>query len=288
METESSKRYLLVHRFAWFIVAVELVWLMLVVILRLWGLEDKGEMIRSAMVLKPFYFTRAPWTLFTYPFISSDIFNVFQNALMVYFFGTIFVDYINRQHFVTLYLTSFLFAGLGCSLLASFVPFFARYPGLEFYGQQVPAYAILGAITVFAPDDYRAFFIIRTRMKYICLFFTTFLLLGMLGNVDDMALYMGKLLGLLWGFLYIKGLVYLHGKGKATITADYEEEESHAVVKLETTFDKLLEKVARKGYHALTKEEKVQLLEASREEGERLSAPNDEKEEGDTGGEGTA
>ena len=288
METESSKHYPLVHRFAWFIVAVELVWLMLVVILRLWGLEDKSEIIRLAMVLKPFYFTKVPWALFTYPFVASyDIFNVFQNALMVYFFGTISIDYINRQHFVTLYLTSFLFAGLGCSLLASFVPFFARYPELELYGQQVPAYAILGAITTFAPDDYRAFFIIRTRMKYICLFFTTFLLLAMLGDVADMALYMGKLLGLLWGFLYIKGLVYLHGKGKATIATDYGEDESHTVMKLETTFDKLLEKVARKGYHALTKAEKVQLLEASREEEVRLSTPDDEKK-GDTGGEGTA
>lgn len=227
---------------------------------------------------------RKPWTLITYMFLHEKFLHILFNLLWLFWFGRIFLEYIDQKRLLGIY----LLGGLAGALL--YIVSFNVFPVFEparrlsvALGASAAVYAIVIAIAVYVPNHTVYVFLIGpVRIKYIAMVVVLFDILSIpsINSGGHIAHLGGGMFGLLFALRYRKGqdltrsfLRFMEGAGKLfrprprirvthkRAESDYDYRERK--VSEQKEIDRILDKIAKGGYESLTKEEKETLFRMS-------------------------
>lgn len=225
-----------------------------------------------------------PWSIITYMFVHKDIWHILFNMLWLYWFGRIFLEYLDQRKLVAVYLLGGITGALVYMLSFNIFPAFEGVvPESVAIGASASVMAIVVAIAAYVPDyTIQLFLFGRIKIKYMVL------AIFVLTSVMDFSVNSGGKLahigGALFGYLYTLNLrkgVDL-GKGinkvidffatlfkprkklkvthkKAANEYDYNKAKADHQAKINS----ILDKISKGGYDSLTNEEKDALFKES-------------------------
>ena len=225
-----------------------------------------------------------PWTLFSYMFLHMNFLHILFNLLWLYWFGTIFLKFLNQKQLVTVYLLGGLLGAAFYIAAYNLFPVFADVKALSNNrGASASIMAIVVATAVIAPY-YEVYipFLNRVKIKYIALVFIGLDLLQI--PMENAGGHIAHLGGMVLGFWYVKR--YKEGKDigrsfdrfmdflfslfkkpkkmKVTHKRPMTDMEYNAQkADRQARIDVILEKVKKSGYDSLSKEEKDLLFNMS-------------------------
>jgi membrane associated rhomboid family serine protease len=226
-----------------------------------------------------------PWTLITYMFTHKELLHILVNLLWLYWFGKIFLEYLDQKKLVAVYLLGGISGAFTYVLSYNIFPAFQGIVGesIPLLGASASVMAIVVAIAAYVPDYTVYLFLLgKVKIKYIALGIFIFT------SVMDFSVNSGGKLahigGAILGYFYILSYRQGHDLGKginkvidSIITLfkpakklkvtykrtadDYE----YNKVKLEhqKEINKILDKISKGGYDSLTKPEKEMLFRES-------------------------
>lgn len=226
-----------------------------------------------------------PWTIITYMFVQEGFWHLFFNMIWLYWFGTIFLQFIPGKKIYILYLFGGL-AGAFIFIIAFnvFPVFLSSIGSATAIGASAAVLAVTVATAILVPEyTVNLLFIGSVKIKYIAIF-TVILDLLMIrsGNAGGHFAHLG---GALAGLIYtvsIKNNVFnkigvpalfavlFKKKGSRHIRKVYSSErpltdEEYNKKKAESRkkMDEILDKISRSGYSSLSSHEKEFLFKSS-------------------------
>ncbi len=225
-----------------------------------------------------------PWTIISYMFVHKDIWHILFNMLWLYWFGKIFLEYLDQRKLVAVYILG------GISGAAVYILSFNVFPAFTgivadsvAIGASASVMAIVIAIAAYVPDyTIQLFLFGRIKIKYMALAIFVFT------SVMDFSVNSGGKLahigGALFGYLYTLNIRQGRdiGKGfnkvmdflatlfkprkklKVTHKKPANEYEYNKVrTQHQALINTILDKISKGGYDSLTKEEKETLFKES-------------------------
>ena len=220
---------------------------------------------------------RKPWTVLTYMFVHEGFFHILFNLLWLFWFGKIFLEYLDQKKLAGVY----ILGGLSGAFLYVFS--FNVFPGLDFIaaesiaiGASAAVIAIVIAISVYVPNYtvYLLFFG-PVKIKYIAILIFVFTsVLDFSTNTGGKIAHIG---GALFGFIYIhqyrkgtdisKGLSRILDrflsffKPKVKLKVEHKRpvndmEYNKMKSREQEEINRILDKISKAGYDSLTSEEK--------------------------------
>ena len=227
-------------------------------------------------------FIQQPWSLITYMFLHFDFLHILFNLLVLYWFGRIFMDYFNQVQLLGLYIIGGLAGGVFYILAYNLFPAFSNaIPFTYLLGASASVIAILIAAAIRDPNrGIHLVLIGKIPLKYLALFMVISYIIGISGsNAGGNLAHLG---GVVAGYVFVammrKGKDFASpvsgflnnfrprersGKKFRVIHRqpprdDYEYNRQKAADHKE--LNRILDKIAEKGYDTLTKEEKETLF----------------------------
>lgn len=213
------------------------------------------------------------WTPATYMFGHDGLFHILFNMLWLYWMGQIFIDFLNKRQ-----LTFAYFAG-GLTGAALFILFYNIFPAFSdllptsaLIGSSASVMAIVVATATLLPDySIRMLFFGNVRLKFLALIFILIDFISIAGsNPGGSIAHLG---GALLGFIFIKQLQNGNDWSKIFMRKQklkVVQKRRPTVVKNklpdQELIDTILDKISKSGYNSLTKDEKEQLFNASKQE----------------------
>jgi len=225
-----------------------------------------------------------PWTLITYMFTHKDIWHILFNMLWLYWFGKIFLEYLDQKKLVAVYLLGGLSGAVVYVLSFNIFPAFTGLVAESVaIGASASVMAVVIAVAAYVPDySVNLFLLGRVKIKYMAL------AIFILTSVMDFSVNSGGKLahigGALLGYLYALNLKRGRDIGKglnriidfiATIfkprkrmkvtykkpasNYDYNKRKTEH----QTRINAILDKISKGGYDSLTREEKDILFSES-------------------------
>ncbi|OFY57649.1 MAG: rhomboid family intramembrane serine protease, partial [Bacteroidetes bacterium RBG_19FT_COMBO_42_10] len=112
-----------------------------------------------------------PWTLITYMFTHKDIWHILFNMLWLYWFGRIFLEYLDQRKLVAVYLLGGISGAVIYILSFNIFPVFKGVVnGSIAIGASASVMAVVIAIAAYVPDyTVNLFLLGRIKIKYIAL-----------------------------------------------------------------------------------------------------------------------
>ncbi|QPH38766.1 rhomboid family intramembrane serine protease [Pedobacter endophyticus] len=226
----------------------------------------------------PASFTRLPerfYTIFTYMFFHDGIFHILFNMLGLYWFGSIFMNFLNNRQFHFVYLTGGIAGGLFAILALNIFPVFASsLIATTIIGASAAVMAIIFAAATLVPNyTIMLLFIGEVKIKWIAIiyFILDFIAIGSVNAGGSLAHIGGALLG----FVFIKSLQNGNDWSKIFVRKPklrVVKNEKPPVKKSEfkggvsqQEIDEILDKISTSGYDKLTASEKEKLFKASKD-----------------------
>ncbi len=225
-----------------------------------------------------------PWTLITYMFTHKDIWHILFNMLWLYWFGKIFLDYLDQRKLVAVYLLGGISGAIVYVLSFNIFPAFTGmlYDSVAI-GASASVMAVVISTAVYVPDYSITLFLLgRIKIKYVAL--AIFILTSFMDFSVNSGGKLAHIGGALFGFLYILNLRKGRdiGKGfnriidffatlfkprkkmkvsykKPVTDYDYNKIKSDRQSKINL----ILDKISKGGYDSLTREEKEFLFSES-------------------------
>lgn len=229
-------------------------------------------------------FLLRPWTLVTYMFLHKDLWHILFNMLWLYWFGKIFLEYLDQRKLVAVYLMGGISGAFVYILSFNIFPAFTNVVAESVaIGASASVMAIVIAIAAYTPDyTVQLFLFGRIKIKYMAL------AIFVLTSVMDFSVNSGGKLahigGALFGYLYIINLRQGRDIGKwinrlidSLVTVFKPRKNlkvTHKKVANEYEYNKnkkehqnqinsILDKISKGGYDSLTKDEKKTLFNES-------------------------
>jgi membrane associated rhomboid family serine protease len=230
-----------------------------------------------------------PWTLVSYMFLHTEFWHILFNMLWLYWFGRIFMEYLNSRQLLFTYLAGGLTGGLLFVFAYNVFPVF--HPSLEAsvaLGASASVMAIVTTISFFVPNyTIQLLFIGRIRILYLAVLLFIFDFIAIpTGNAGGHIAHIG---GAFFGYffsLWIRKTTYAYSTGvfislfkklaglirpkpkvssSNTYSARPKSDDTYNAEKNlhQQRIDSILEKISRGGYDSLTKEEKDLLFRSS-------------------------
>jgi membrane associated rhomboid family serine protease len=225
-----------------------------------------------------------PWTLITYMFTHKDIWHILFNMLWLYWFGRIFLEYLDQKKLTAVYLLGGLCGAVLYVLSFNIFPVFKEVVNESVaIGASASVMAIVIAIAAYVPDyTVNLFLLGRIKIKYIALaIFVLTTVMDFSVNSGGKLAHMG---GAAFGFLYTitlrsgrdigKGInriidffaTLFKPRKKLKVTykkpaSDYDYKKVKA--DRQERINAILDKISKGGYDSLTKEEKDILFSES-------------------------
>ncbi len=236
-------------------------------------------------------FIYRPWTIFTYFFLHEAPLHLLINMFVLYWFGSILLQFKGQGKLITLYSLGGVVGGLFYLLLFNTLPFFSEQVALsQMLGASGGVFAVVvGAATLVPNYRVNLFLLGEVRLKFIALVYVLFSLADTTGaNAGGNIAHIG---GALAGFIYVLSLRNHNGdisdifsgvrgwwnslftkpsKIKVTHKAEfqtkyrYNNKPNVGVDVDQAVIDSILDKISANGYESLTKEEKEKLFNASK------------------------
>lgn len=229
-------------------------------------------------------FLMRPWTLITYMFTHKDILHILFNMLWLYWFGRIFLEYLDQKKLVAVYLLGGICGAVVYISSFNVFPVFSQVVNESVaIGASASVMAVVVAIAVYVPEYSITLFLIgRVKIKWVAL--AIFLMTSVMDfsvNSGGKLAHMG---GALLGYLYIVSLKRGRDPGKGinkildfivTIfkprkklkvsykkpRTDYDFNKAKA--EHQEKINRILDKISKGGYDSLTREEKDLLFSES-------------------------
>jgi membrane associated rhomboid family serine protease len=225
-----------------------------------------------------------PWTLVTYMFTHKDVWHILFNMLWLYWFGKIFLEYLDERKLVALYLMGGITGALVYILAFNIFPAFSgMVSGSEAIGASASVMAIVIGIAAYVPDyTVQLLLLGRIKIKYMAL--AIFLLTSIMDFSVNSGGKLAHIGGAFFGYMYMINLRRGHDMGKgfnkiidffATIFKPRKKLKiTHKKVSNEYEYNKIkadhqkninsiLDKISKGGYDSLTREEKETLFKES-------------------------
>ncbi len=228
---------------------------------------------------------RRPWTLITYMFVHKEFLHILFNMLWLYWFGRIFLEYLDQRKLVAVYLLGGLCGAIVYIIAFNVFPVFSGIVSRSIaIGASASVMAIVIAISAYVPNyTIQLFLFGRIKLKYMALAIFIFT-----SAMDFSVNSGGKLAhigGALFGFLFTLNLKRGRdmGKGinkiidffatllkprkklkithKKSVASEYEYNAMKA--DHQKHINSILDKISKGGYDSLTKEEKETLFRES-------------------------
>jgi len=225
-----------------------------------------------------------PWTIITYMFTHKDIWHILFNMLWLYWFGRIFLEYLDQRKLVAVYLLGGICGAIVYVLSFNIFPVYkVMLAESVAIGASASVMAIVIAIAAYVPNyTINLLFIGRLRIIYVAL------VIFILTSAVDFSVNSGGKLahigGALFGYLFTlnirkgrdigKGInriidffaTLFKPRSKMKVTyrkpaTDYD----YNKIKTEhqSRINHILDKISKGGYDSLTKEEKDILFKES-------------------------
>lgn len=225
-----------------------------------------------------------PWTLITYMFVHKDIWHILFNMLWFYWFGIIFLEYLDQRKLVAVYLLGGISGALVYILSFNIFPAFSGAVAESVaIGASASVMAVVIAISAYVPDyTVQLFLFGKVKIKYLALAIFVFT------SIMDFSVNSGGKLahigGAFFGYFYTLNLRQGRdiGKGMNRIIDFFatlfkprrklkvthkkvatEYEYNKIKVEYQARVNSILDKISKGGYESLTKEEKETLFNES-------------------------
>jgi membrane associated rhomboid family serine protease len=234
-----------------------------------------------------------PWTPITYMFTHQGFIHLLFNMLWLWWFGKIFLGYLDQRKLVSLYVMGGLAGALLYIAIFNIFPAFAGMVHVSIaLGASAAVMALVIATAVYLPDlELHLLIFGRIKLKYLAII--TFLITSVfdfsVNTGGKIAHIGGALMGLTYGYSLKNGkdigawlnriidffvtlfrprrkmkVTYKKTKtdqGHKKATTDYEYNKARA--ERQKAIDHILEKISKGGYDSLTREEKEILFSES-------------------------
>ncbi|NLE35090.1 MAG: rhomboid family intramembrane serine protease [Bacteroidales bacterium] len=233
------------------------------------------------------------WTPVTYMFTHQGFIHLLFNLLWLWWFGKIFLGYLDQRKLVSLYILGGLAGAFLYIAVFNIFPAFAGAVNVSIaLGASASVMALVVATAVYLPDlELHLLFIGRVKLKYLAL--ATFLITSVFDFSVNTGGKIAHIGGALMGLAYGQGLrngkdigswlnsiidffVNLFKTGRkmkvtykktgATFDArktKTDHEYNAAKAERQKTLDHILDKISKGGYDSLTREEKAILFSES-------------------------
>ncbi|WP_154852650.1 rhomboid family intramembrane serine protease [Cyclobacterium xiamenense] len=282
------------------IIAINLIAFLVLMVLRVFltigGAEELYRSIVSVFMMPASLprFVTQPWTLLTYMFFHEGFFHIIFNLLFLYWFGLLVQEYLGSRKLVNLYILGGIAGGLLYMVLYNIAPYFSdRVDGALMLGASAGVYAIVVAAATLRPDtQFHLLLLGPVKIKYIAIFYVLIAFANSAGsNAGGELAHLG---GAALGYLYILQLQKGVDMGKPVqavglffeklfsqkpkVKVTYRRGSDNVKTKGGTApvnsgssgskstqeeIDRILDKIAEKGYDNLSKEEKRKLFDFS-------------------------
>ncbi|MGM9474904.1 rhomboid family intramembrane serine protease [Pedobacter sp. GSP4] len=214
------------------------------------------------------------YTVFTYMFIHDGILHILFNMLGLYWFGSIFMNFLKSRQFHFVYITGGLVGGLFAVAILNIFPVYSGgLTDVSIVGASAAVMAIIFASATLVPNySLMLLFFGEVKIKWIAIvyFILDFIAIGSVNAGGSLAHIGGALLG----FLYIKSLQsgrdwskLFERKPKLKVVRNVKPvkkpEFKGGVSQQE--IDAILDKISTSGYDKLTAAEKEKLFKASKD-----------------------
>ncbi|MDA0313789.1 MAG: rhomboid family intramembrane serine protease [Bacteroidetes bacterium] len=233
-------------------------------------------------------FAMQPWSLFTYFFLHEGLFHILFNLLFLYYFGLLVHQYLGSRKLTNLYVLGGVFGAGFYVLMYNIAPYFSGAVDTSFMlGASAGIFAVVvGAATLAPQTTFVLFLLGPVKIVYIAAFYVILSFANSIGENagGEIAHLGGAMLGFGYIFLLRKGWdlgipiqkvgLFFENLGsrrapKVSYRRAYSTKSTGSKpVNKETLtqeeVDKILDKIADKGYEGLTKEEKRKLFEYSK------------------------
>ncbi|MFQ5738648.1 MAG: rhomboid family intramembrane serine protease [Acidobacteriota bacterium] len=141
------------------------------------------------------------WQLATYLFLHAGFWHIFWNMLALWMFGSELEQYLGGQRF----LRFFFITGIGAGLLSILLDPFSRVPTI---GASGSVYGILMAYGMLFPNRLvYLYFLFPIKVKYFVAILGVGAFLAALGSGGGPVAHIAHLGGMIFAFLYLKGLL---------------------------------------------------------------------------------
>lgn len=220
-----------------------------------------------------------PWTVITYMFLHEGFLHIFFNMIMLYFGGSLFMQYLGGKKLLSTYIFGGLSGAVFYILAFNFFPVFSelKYCSIAI-GASASVLAVLVAIAMYIPDfTINLFMVFRVKMKYIALALIVIDLFSI--QKENPGGHIAHLGGAFWGFIFIMSLkknkdiyaifnpirIFFKNlfKPKPKLRVDYknarpvsDDEYNRIRAEKQQKIDEILDKISKRGYDSLSKEEK--------------------------------
>ena len=260
------------------------------VIFFLFQQEDLEQLLLQFLALPadPGRLLVRPWTILTYMFLHYDLLHILFNMLWLFWFGKIFLEYLNAKKLLSVYLLGGLSGGLFYVLAYNLFPAFAESVPMSIaLGASAAVLAIVMAISFYVPNyTIRLLFIGPVKLKYIALATIIIDILSIRsGNAGGHLAHLG---GALFGFVFAtqlsKGRDLSRGfnrvadslaslfrsrrgmrvKYKRSTRNETDMEYNARKASEQQEIDRILDKISKGGYESLTREEKDALFRSGK------------------------
>jgi membrane associated rhomboid family serine protease len=242
-----------------------------------------------------------PWSIFTYMFLHEGIFHILFNMLFLYWFGQLINQFLGSRKLANLYILGGLAGALFYVLIYNLSPYFNQsLDGSLMLGASAGIFAVVvGAATLSPNTTFHLLLLGPVKIKYIAIFYVILSFANSAGaNAGGELAHLG---GAILGYLYIiqlrkgndwgvpvqkVGIFFedLFSGRKSNVKVSYRKTKTsdsggfssfnkgskstpNTVNSDDATqeeIDKILDKIADRGYEALNKEEKRKLFEFSK------------------------
>ncbi len=225
-----------------------------------------------------------PWTPVTYMFLHQGFIHLLFNMLWLWWFGKIFMSYLDQRKVVSLYLMGGLAGALLYIIIFNLFPAFAGAVNVSVaLGASASVMALVIATAVYLPEmELHLLFFGRIKLKYLALI--TFLITSVfdfsVNTGGKIAHIGGAMMGLAYGYGLKNGkdigawlnsiidfFVTLFRPGRRMKVTykkpktDYDYNKIRA--ERQKAIDHILDKISKGGYDSLTREEKEILFSES-------------------------
>jgi len=237
-----------------------------------------------AIPASPDLLASRPWTIITYMFLHQGFIHILFNMLWLYWFGKIFLNYLDQRKLLSLYLMGGIAGGLLYVAVFNIFPVFAGAVNVSIcLGASAAIMAIIVATAVYMPDmELYLLFFGRVKLKYLALI--TFFVVSIFdfsvntgGKISHIG---GALMGLAYGYGIKNGrdigawlnkiidffVTIFRPRKKLKVTYKKPKtdiEYNNLKREHQNAIDHILDKISKGGYESLTKEEKELLFRES-------------------------
>jgi len=231
---------------------------------------------------------KQPWSIFTYFFLHEGLFHILSNLLFLYYFGLLIHQYLGSRKLTNLYILGGVFGAGFYVLMYNIAPYFSGAVDTSFMlGASAGVFAVVvGAATLTPQTTFVLLLFGPVKIVYIAAFYVLLSFANSIGeNAGGEIAHLG---GAMLGYGYIVALkrgwdlgipiqkvgLFFENLGtrrapkvsyrRTSSTKSTGTNPANKETLSQEEVDKILDKIADKGYEGLTKEEKRKLFEYSK------------------------